>query len=255
MIEPVSTDAGWVGLIDAIRLGWYNQEKLELAPGFPISPDDVVVDVGAGEGGMAQFCAKVAARTILVEPDPDKVARAVAELKAKGAERVEGVVGDAACLPLPDAFASRVICAEVLEHVDDPALAMAELARIGRPGALYMIAAPAPVSERLQQNIAPQLYFEKPHHIRIFEEGELARLAEDAGLEVESERGLGFYWTMWWLFYWKSGYQIDSTSHPLLDAWARTWGLLLAVEGGEQIKAALDALAPKTVAIVARKPL
>jgi ubiquinone/menaquinone biosynthesis C-methylase UbiE len=255
MIEPVSTDAGWVGLIDAMRLGWYNQERLELAPGFSISSDDIVVDVGAGAGGMAQFCARQGARTVLVEPDPAVVTRTVADLKAQGAESVEGVVGDVASLPLPDAFASRIICAEVLEHVDDPVLAISELVRIGRPGARYLITAPAPVSERLQQNVAPQFYFEKPHHIRVFEEGELARLAQSAGLTIESQGALGFYWTIWWLFYWKSGYELGSTSHPLLDAWARTWGLLLAVDGGEHVKAALDALAPKTVAIVARKPL
>lgn len=255
MIEPVSTDSGWVGLIDAVRLGWYNEDKLELAPGFSISADDVVVDVGAGAGGMAQFCARHAARTVLVEPDPDVVARAVADLKSKGVERVEGVAGVAARLPLPDAFASRVICAEVLEHVDDPVAAMTELVRIGRPGALYLIAAPATISERLQLNVAPQLYFEKPHHVRVFEEGEIVGLAEGAGLVIESERSLGFFWTIWWLFYWKSGYETGSTTHPLLEAWTRTWGLLLAVEGAEPVKAALDALAPKTVAIVARKPL
>ena len=43
---------------------------------------------------------------------------------------VHGIVGDVCCLPLRDASAVTVSCLEVLEHLEDPEPAVAELARI-----------------------------------------------------------------------------------------------------------------------------
>jgi SAM-dependent methyltransferase len=191
---------------------------------------------------------------ILLDHDEDRLQGAVTILKSRGVERVEGRLADASRLPVPDEAATRVICTEVLEHVDDPAAVMAELVRIGRPGALYMLSVPAAVSERLQEPVAAPAYFQKPNHIRVFEADVFERLVEDSGLVIETRSAYGFYWTMWWLFLWTAGAELGQP-HPLLDAWTRTWTELLRTPQGPQVKAALDALAPKAVAVVARKPV
>jgi SAM-dependent methyltransferase len=243
-----------VSLRDIVASGWLNGATRELAPGFPISPDDLVVDVGAGGGGWAKFCARTAAQVILVDHDGDRLAEAVACASSEAGGKVTGDVCDATRLSLPANLATRVICTEVLEHVDDPAAVMSELARIGAPGALYLLSVPGAASERLQIGIAPQSYFQKPHHVRIFEPDALDRLAQDAGLAIERRGAHGFFWSMWWLFFWQLGIEFGEGSSPLLDAWTATWGELLQTPDGLRIQTALNDLAPKSYFVVARKP-
>jgi FkbM family methyltransferase len=247
------SDGEYVGFLDMALSGWLNEDVNELAPGFPISGEDVVVDVGSGDGGMATFCAR-RAETVLIDQDGDRLASTLERLRSEVGDRVRGQTGDAAAVPLPDAFATRVVCTQVLEHVEDPAQVLRELVRIGRPGALYLLSVPAAVSERLQTHLAPPFYFEKPNHIRIFEPDEFARVVEDAGLAIEGRRSHGFFWAMYLTFFWQSGVELAKGSDPVLDAWCRTWAELLRTRDGPRIKAVLDELAPQCDTIVARKP-
>lgn len=247
---PVTTED--VDRREAAMNGWFDRDTNELAPGFPITPGDVVVDVGSGDGQMAGFCAQVAAETILIDSDEAHLDLALSRLRRRVAGRIEGRVADASKLPLADGMASRVICTEVLEHVDDPRVAMAELVRIGRPGALYLLSVPGEASERLLKPIAAPSYFEKPNHIRTFEGDEFPRLVEQAGLVIERRSVYGFYWAMWWMFFWQT--PDGAPSHPLLESWNRTWWELLRTPDGARVKNALDGLLPKSNVLVARKP-
>src|SRR5262249_35072304 len=153
--------------------GWCDPEKKELAPGFSISDGDVVIDVGSGDGGMAKFCAECGADVILIDRDRSRIDQAIAAVNVAGKAR--GLVADAVKLPFASGSAGRVICTEVLEHVDDPAAVMTELARIGSPNALYLLSVPGMESEDLQKQLAPPIYFEKPNHIRIFDDETFTR--------------------------------------------------------------------------------
>src|SRR5437763_16277692 len=105
---------------------------------------------------------------------------------------------DAGPIPLPDGSASVVFAKEVMEHLDDPAGFLADLARIGRPGARYYLSVPDPVSESLLRVVAPESYWTKPGHIHVFPRDELDRMIEDAGLEIERRKYFGAYWSLWW---------------------------------------------------------
>lgn len=236
-----------------ILSGWFNDESDEAAPGFKISAEDVVVDVGSGDGGLATFAARRAGETVLVDQDAERLARAVATVLEQGGRNVRGAPGDAGALALPDGIASRVICTEVLEHVDDPAKVMSELVRIGKPGARYLLSVPNATAERLHQGLAWPIYFEKPNHIRIFDPEAFTRLIEDAGLVVENRCPYGFFWTMNLMLFWQAGQPLGSST-PLTEAWARTWNLVLQSPDGAKIKAKLDGLAAQSNALVARKP-
>ena len=59
------------------------------------------------------------------------------------------VQGDATRLPFTDGAFDRVIAAEVLEHIADDATAMAELARVLRPGGTMAVTVPACLPERV----------------------------------------------------------------------------------------------------------
>ncbi len=244
-----------VALRDATMRGWFNTETSELFTNFPVGPGDVVADIGCGDGGNARFCASRGARLILADINPDSVAKAAASVAAEpNCAGVESHATDSDPLPIASNSVSRVVCTEVIEHVDEPARLMAELARIGQPGARYLIACPDPGSEAVQKRLAPPSYFEKPNHIRVIQHDEFARYVENAGLIIESRHSHGFYWSIWWNLFWACDVTLEQPAHPLLDSWTQTWRLLLEQPYGAAIKNALDDLRPMSQVIIARKP-
>lgn len=254
------------GLTDAVMGGWFQNATDELFRGFSISPEDVVLDLGCGDGGATLFCARRGAHVIFTDSEATKVAALEEKVRQTPARQAQGIVSDSLPLPLPSNHASKIIALEVLEHVEQPALILDELVRVGRPGAQYFISVPDALSEELQQSVAPALHFEKPNHIQIFSREAFAELVEGAGLIIEARDYYGFYWTMWMLLYWTSrkaeGQLFEGATHdqihppypPLLNNWARVWHDAISLPGGEKMRAALDRAMPKSQIILARKP-
>jgi len=253
-VPAAETDSFHIGLRDALASGWYLHNSSELYRGFFISAEDVVLDIGCGDGGNSLFCANHGAHVIVADIDADKVESTIQRLAQTPARLVQGVVGDANPLLLEDGIASKVICMEVLEHVDDTAQFLSELARVGKSGAHYLLSVPDPVQETLQKGVAPASYFEKPNHIRIIQRDEFEKMVTDAGLVVERHEYYGFYWSVWWLFFWICKVDLSNASHPLLDNWAKTWEALMDTPNGEHVRQALNDFMPKSQVIIARKP-
>ncbi len=241
------------GLRDAVLHGWFLNDTGELFRGFKVGPQDVVLDAGCGNGGNAAFCARMGAHVILADIDPDCITESCRRLADTGAQRVDALVTGCDPVPLPDATASRIVCTEVLEHVADPARVMAELVRVGRPGARYLLTVPDPVSEQLQRRLAPDSYWRRPNHVRVFERDAFASLVEQSGLRIEDRSSYGFYHTMWWTMFWSCDVPLDAPEHPALQHWARSWESLLATPKGLAVKQALDDALPKSQLILAVK--
>ncbi|MFG6204328.1 class I SAM-dependent methyltransferase [Pseudomonas retamae] len=255
-VAPVASkvDPYALGLYDAKLSGWFNQETNELFKGFEVSAQDTLLDVGCGDGGNVHFCGMRGAKIIIADIDAAKVDATRQRLSDTPAREVECHVTDCNPLPIADATATRVVSTEVIEHVDDPAQFLAELVRVGKSGALYLLSVPHPSSENLQKDIAAAEYFQKPHHIRILSEEQFKTLVSDAGLEIISHSQYGFYWSMWMLLFWEAKVDLSNPDHPLLNHWAETWQALMASPRGAQIKQALDAVVAKSQVIIARKP-
>lgn len=161
---------------------------------------------------------------------------------------------DGASLKIADSAANRVVCTEVIEHVEDPTALMAELVRIGQPGALYLLSCPAPGAEAIFKRIAHPSYFERPNHIRIISQTEFSSLVESAGLIIERRLTRGFYQLLRMALFWGCPKLGADMRHPLLDSWAATWSLLLDQPNGQLIKNTLDDMLPSSQVIIARKP-
>lgn len=244
-----------VAIRDAIMSGWFRNDENELFRGFPVSPEDVVVDVGCGDGRKLGFCAARGAHVIAVDIDAEALDEARGRLSEMSARQVEVFEAPAEHIPLADGIATRVICSEVLEHVDDPAVVVAELVRVAAPGALFLITCPDPLHEEMQSHVAPASYFEKPNHIRRIERDELAGWFRDAGLEIVEQTTFGFYWSVWWALFWAVGVDLsEADEHPLLNQWNALWQDLLDLELGPDLKQGLDEFLPLSQLIVARKP-
>ncbi|MQR02597.1 class I SAM-dependent methyltransferase [Glaciimonas soli] len=255
-------DSRTCGLVDTVQSGWFRQDSGELLEGFPITVADVVLDVGCGEGGATMFAARCGAHVIFSDTDAAQVERLSAKVAASPARGAQALVCDTNPLPLPDGCASRIIAMEMLEHVDDPAQVLAELVRVGKPGALYLLTVPDPVGEGLQKQLAPTSHFQKPNHINVFEREAFAALVTDAGLQIERRHASGFFWSLWMCLYWVDESGSDGATRdnikpphsPLLNEWAKTWHQLISLPDGAKIKQLLDSVMPKSQAIIARKP-
>lgn len=256
-----------IGLHDAMLDGWFLGDSGELLKGFAIGADDTLLDVGCGEGVATLFAVRQGASVIFTDSEHDKVRDLARQVQAQSAKANLGLVSNSLPLPLADGCASKVVCMEVLEHIDDPEPFMAELVRMGRPGAQYLLSVPAPVGEHLQQGIAPPSYYQSPNHVQIFTAERFAALVENAGLVIEHRQATGFFWVMGMIFFWASERaagrdpggavrdRIQAPYPPLMQSWARTWQDLLAQPDGLAIKQMLDQLMPKSQVIIARKPL
>lgn len=249
--EPASVD---VDLLDATMSGWFREQNGELLEGFPIHPDDHVLDVGCGDGTYVTYCAQFGPEISFADIDAGKIRDVEARLKNSTARAIHPLVTDANPLPLPDNYANKVIAMEVLEHVDDPAQFLQELIRVGKPGALYLLTVPGSASEGVQKVLAPPVYFEKPNHINIFTQDDIERLVLESGLIIERKTSYGFYASVWWAFFWTCNQDLLAPRHPLLENWAKTWECMLKTRDGPKIKKVLDELLPKSQAIIARKP-
>jgi len=255
------------GLRDAMLDGWFLADSGELLKGFAITPDDTLLDVGCGEGVATLFAVRQGASVIFTDSELDKVRELSRQVAAQTRAPALGLVSNSLPLPLADACASKVVCMEVLEHIEQPEPFLAELVRMGRPGAQYLISVPDPVGEHLQKGIAPPGYYRPPNHVQIFSREGFARMLEDAGLVIEHRQATGFFWVMGMIFFWASERaagrdlggavrdRIQAPYPPLMEGWARTWQDLLAQPDGLAIKQLLDQFMPKSQVIIARKPL
>jgi S-adenosylmethionine-dependent methyltransferase len=161
-----------------------------------------VLDIGGGTGGFAVRVGALGHRVTVVDPSPD----ALAALDRRAREHdvaVTGRQGDLSSLldvVDPDS-ADVVLCHGVLEVVDDPAAALATLARVVRPGGVLSLLAAqrhAAVVARamaghFQQALAMLDPATRPGAVpqtgrtgRRYSHDELTALVGDAGLVVDT---------------------------------------------------------------------
>ena len=96
-----------------------------------------ILDVGCGGGLLAEEFAALGARVTGVDPSVDSLAAARGHARASGfAIHYQHGVGEQ--LPLPDASFDAAYCCDVLEHVDDVGRTVREIARVLRPGGVFL---------------------------------------------------------------------------------------------------------------------
>jgi ubiquinone/menaquinone biosynthesis C-methylase UbiE len=264
--HPLDVDVRHAGLKDAWRRGWYQTETGELFPGFKVTADDIVLDVGCGDGEDTLFCARQGAHVVFSDVDEQKIEKLMERAHQTCARKVEGFVSDTLPLPLPDQYATKILSMEMLEHTSNPSKILEELIRVGRRGAQYLITVPDSRSEMLQKPFADPLYFSEPNHIQIFDQESFARLVENSGLKIEKYDSWGFYWTVFTSLFWivaqhekrpLTGAVLDEIikppHHPVLQNWANAWGGLAELDGSAKLIESFDKYLPKAQLIIARK--
>lgn len=132
----------------------------------------VVGDLGCGTGVVLSMLAPHVSRVIGVDASDEMLASARA--RTHHVANVDLRRGSLDALPLPDASLDAAVMMLVLHHVPAPALALAEAARVLRPGGRLLIVDMAP-HEREE-------YRQQMGHVWLgFSDDQLRRLLEQAG--------------------------------------------------------------------------
>jgi SAM-dependent methyltransferase len=134
-----------------------------------------VADLGCGEGYLTIEASRFARRVIAIDRSDAVLERARQSAKRRRVKNVEWKRGELEKLPLPDDSVDVALLSQALHHAVNPAKALAEAARILRPGGRVLILdlrrhAESWVRERLGDKWLG------------FADDELTRLMEDAGL-------------------------------------------------------------------------
>lgn len=139
---PVAPDP--ISYLDAAAATAAAREyKQRLLAGLDVRAGHVVLDVGCGPGtDLARLSDAVGpdGSVIGIDSDPDMVDEA--RLRLGTHANVEVRAGDAHSLPLPDGCVDRARIDRVLQHLEDPAQALAELRRVIRGGGVLGMAEP-----------------------------------------------------------------------------------------------------------------
>lgn len=127
-----SDDIRWVRTLKNLvpgRLGWFD--------GHIDWAGKDVLDLGCAGGFMAEAMARRGAVVTGIDPAAEAIAAARAHARASGL-RIGYDVGVGEALPYADAAFDAVVCVDVLEHVADLHRVLAEVARVLRPGGVFL---------------------------------------------------------------------------------------------------------------------
>jgi ubiquinone/menaquinone biosynthesis C-methylase UbiE/DNA-binding transcriptional ArsR family regulator len=94
----------------------------------------LVLDVGTGTGRIAELVAPRARHVTALDKSPEMLRIARARLQHLPPERLDLVHGDFGRLPFGDAAFDTVLFHQVLHYAQEPEAALAEAARVTRPG-------------------------------------------------------------------------------------------------------------------------
>ncbi|MBI1402273.1 MAG: metalloregulator ArsR/SmtB family transcription factor [Porphyrobacter sp.] len=108
--------------------------ELRLGEALADAPLGALLDIGTGTGRMAEIFAGEADRVVALDKNLEMLRVARAKLQHLPAAQIELVQGDFADLPFAPASFDTVLLHQVLHFAPDPAPALAEAARVLRPG-------------------------------------------------------------------------------------------------------------------------
>ncbi len=140
-----------------------------------LDPESTVGDLGCGTGQVAEALAPWVRQVIAV--DESAAMLQAAKRRVRALANVEVRRGALESLPIPDGALDAATCVLVLHHLPAPERALAEAARVLRPGGRLLVADMMPHDR--------EAYRQQMGHVWLgFSEAEITRRLADAGFEA-----------------------------------------------------------------------
>jgi SAM-dependent methyltransferase len=226
-----------------------------------VQPGDRLLDLGCGFGRHAFEAARRGASVIALDAGPEEVAQVRGTLAAMveageltGDHPAAAVQGDALALPFPDATFDRVIASEVLEHIPDDRAAMAELARVLRPGGTMAVTVPRAGPEAINWALSDEYHDTPGGHVRIYRRSTLERRLSATGLRPTGfHHAHGLHSPYWWL---RCVVGPSNDTNPAVEAYHKVlvWDIVKAPFVTRAADRVLSPLIGKSLVLYLTKP-
>jgi SAM-dependent methyltransferase len=180
-----------------------NIVNIDFVRHFHVQPGDRVLDLGCGTGRHTLEAARYPGRVVGVDISRDDLRAAkfmYDDLRAKGQLRghADFIIGDATRMPFKDGVFDKSLCTETFEHIPDDRAGIAEFVRVTKPGAQVCVSVPAYLPERWYWALSWDYWHSPGGHVRWYRPGEMWRLLEEHGLEIEFERRRHASQSLYW---------------------------------------------------------
>lgn len=129
----------YAGLYEAVHEPLTCQFAAGALRRVPLRGSERVLDVAAGPGTLAMLAAERGAEVIAIDTSPRMIARLTERVRESGIGRVEGRVMDGTHLAFPDVAFDAVFCVFGIMLIPDYRAALAEMARVTKPGGHVVI--------------------------------------------------------------------------------------------------------------------
>ena len=223
---------------------------------FPIAEGDVLLDLGCGAGRHAAEACRRGATVVALDMSAPDLKEARDRLGEVDPDRRRSlpVQGDALRLPFADGTFSRIIAAEVLEHIPGDEAAMAELARVLRPGGLVAVTVPRWGPEKVCWALSDAYHEVEGGHVRIYRKAQLRGRLEAAGLQhVGHHYAHALHAPYWWL---RCLVGVHDDDHRATKLYHRllVWDMMRAPRTTRTAERALNPVIGKSLVCYLRKP-
>ncbi|HOK00978.1 MAG TPA: class I SAM-dependent methyltransferase [Spirochaetota bacterium] len=219
---------------------------------------DVVLDAGCGLGRHSIAFMQRGAKVFCMDLDLDSLlktrytlASMIKQGRAHKKSRFLTHIGDALNLPFKDETFDRIICSEVMEHVNDDFKACAELARVLKKNGRIAITVPTYISEIIYDAITYEYFTSPGGHVRKYHPSDLANIMRANGLEIYA---IGFkhsFHTIWWIIRGVVG--LHDNDHPITKAYHKFLHLGLMSNFMRKVESFFDNFFPKSIVLYAWK--
>ena len=221
---------------------------------------NTVLDLGCGAGRHSFEALKRGANVVAADLNVGvlaAVARMVAAMRGEGeipaGTSFVALRADALALPFRSGSFDRVIASEVLEHIPRDETAMAEIARVLKPGGRAAVTVPRWWPERICWALSDEYHRSAGGHVRIYRAAELqAKLARTGLVPRHAHHAHALHAPYWWL---KCAAGVDRTDARLPRAYHRflVWQLVNQPRSLDALEHLLNPLLGKSRVVYADK--